>query len=250
MIAAWNINRLSLGSTPPFLTRFLNWSTLCQWWRFWYKLIQVTNVSWFPLFLSCGISLVEPMATWLQKFWKKVKHMTPVLTGFLWAACCSNCLWGRYINKFSLNSSIPWRKKRNPNICYFGSISETFQVVTDGIDCQLSVIYRTCVIKLATASCVGYTTPHWVMSLERSGILREISGSIWCKGLSSRGWACHEIVISSLLPPLCHLRGSSFFVTENYCVTQSKASISPVTQTNVNGTNVPYPILSCRMFRS
>lgn len=115
MIAAWNINRLSLGSTPPFLTRFLNWSTLCQW----YKLIQVSNVSWFPLFLSCGISLVEPMATWLQKFWKKVKHMTPVLTGFLSAACCSNCLWGRYINKFSLNSSIPWRKKRNPEYLLF-----------------------------------------------------------------------------------------------------------------------------------
>lgn len=185
------------------------------------------------------------MATWLQKFWKKVKHMTPVLTGFLSAACCSNCLWGRYINKFSLNGPIPWRKKRNPEYLLFWFDLRDFSGRYWWH--RLSAVRH---IPYMCASCVGYTTPHWVMSLERNGILREISGSIWCKGLSSGGWACHETVISSLLPPLCHLRGSSFFVTENYCVTQSRASISPVTQTNVNGTNLPYPILSCRMFRS
>lgn len=53
--------------------------------------------------------------------------MTHVRTGFPSAVCCSNCLWGRYINRIVINYrielSIGKRTKPCPVFSYFGSIS-------------------------------------------------------------------------------------------------------------------------------
>lgn len=39
---------------------------------------------------------MEPTVIWLLKFWRKVKHTIPVLTGSLSGACCSSCWLGRW----------------------------------------------------------------------------------------------------------------------------------------------------------